>query len=200
MSTIRSVPHRAAAVLAVLTLAFALLAGGWPGNGAQKPFIHAELHSWIVLGWGRHLYVQIDAPPPYEDLSGRVEFTSIALRDDYDPSRDTSGRPRLGRMTIGRHLKPMIAEANDRLESVLTLTLSQARCLARDRIFASPYVLVTTNSNASMRRVLESCGCSVPMRLARSGGLLGEFPGIDVDPGPELPAREWARFGLTNAP
>jgi hypothetical protein len=47
---------------------------------------------------------------------------------------------------------------------------------------------------------MESCGLGLPRRVLNSGGVLGEFPGIDLDPGPEVPEGEWGVFGLAGTP
>lgn len=159
--------------------------------------VRAELRSWKVAGRARHLYLQVDAPPPYDELDGRVEFTSLALRRGYALDSDSSGQPRVGRMTIGEPLAPALGgDPGDRLEAVYTLTLEQAECVTRDRVFSAPYVLLGTNSNAGLRRTMESCGLGIPARVLQGGGMLGEFPGIETDPGEELPGAEWASFGL----
>jgi len=188
-------PRLSAVTFVALVITAALVAAQRPTH-APNAVITAELRSWVVAGWGRHLYLDITAPPPYEHLSGRVEFTTASLRLDYVQAQDATRIGRLARMTRGHHLAPIIAEPRDRLELRFTITPAQARCLQRDRVFAAPYVLLGTNSNAAMRRALESCGCSIPLRVAHSGGALGAFPGINIDPGPELPASRWAEFGI----
>ena len=57
------------------------------------------------------------------------------------------------------------------------------------------YLLSTVQE---MRQALESCGCTIPVRVARASGVLGEFPGINVEPGPELAIDQWRRFGITS--
>lgn len=159
----------------------------------------AELRSWVVAGRGRHLYLELRCPPPYEGLSGRVEFTSLSLRPDYVRRADASGSPRLARMAPGVHLGPPrgLAPAPDnRLVARFWLTPGQAACLQRQRVFSEAYVLLGPNSNSAMRHALESCGCGVPDAVLRGGGVLGEFPGIDTDPGEELPAWRWPLLGL----
>jgi len=197
--------HGTAILIALALLGAAAIGVGTSGilrsetaiSPDDTPCIRAELRSWVVIGWGRHLYLEILPTEGYEHLAGRVEFTSALLRDDYFPRRDQTGRPRIARMTIGEHLAPIMGvEPDDRLEHELLLTPSQARCLQKDRVYSAPYTLVTTNSSSGLRRAIESCGCAIPMRIASSGGVLGEFPGIDLSPGREIPADEWRRYGL----
>lgn len=165
---------------------------------APEVEIRAELRSWVVAGRGRHMYLQIFAPEPYEELSGRVEYTTVALRSDYEPWSDTSGAPRVGRMSRGRILCPLPfgPAADNRLEATYTLTVEQARILQRDRIFDQPYVLVGTNSSSGLRRVMEEAGLRLPEHVLRGGGVFGEFPGVQLSPGEELPPERWASHGL----
>lgn len=159
---------------------------------------HAELRSWIVAGQGRHLYLQIEAPPPHEHLSGRVEFTSAILRRDYALDRDPARMPRVARFRGPGHLgpPPFAPEPDHRLEATYTISIDQARCLQQDRVFEEAYVLVGANSNAGLRRTMESCGVPLPPGVIRSGGILGAFPGIDVDPGAEVEPARWPSFGI----
>ncbi len=161
--------------------------------------LHAELRSWVVAGRGRHLYLQIDALPHFPDLRPRVEFTSASLRWDYDPASDSTGRPRVARMTPGHTLAPppFAPLPDNRLEATYTLTIAQARALQRDRLFTEPYVLLGANSSSGLRRAMEAVGLTLPPRILRSAGILGEFPGIDIDPGPELNIEQWPSLGLT---
>lgn len=119
------------------------------------------------------------------------------MRTDYHYTRDATGRPRVGRMRGGRIGPPSIAGPPDnRLETVYELTMDQARCLQRDRVFEAEYVLVGANSNAAMRRVTSECGLILPERVRTGGGLLGEFPGIEFDVGAEIAPDEWAAHGV----
>ncbi|MBL8744928.1 MAG: hypothetical protein JNK58_01085 [Phycisphaerae bacterium] len=164
---------------------------------APAVICRAELRSWVVIGRGRHLYLQVECPPPYESLSGRIEFTSVMIRDDYRYTRDTTGQPRVGRMRGGTIRPPEFAGPPDnRLEAVYELTLDQVRCLRRDRMFEAVYMLVGPNSNAAMRRVTSECGITLPAAVIGGSGLLGEFPGIDAEVGAEVDFSEWARFGV----
>lgn len=169
-----------------------------PSSAAAEVKVKAELRSWVVVGRGRHLYLQIEAPPPNTDVSGRVEYTMVTLRSDYDPRADASGAPRLGRYRGPGHLRPpdFAPPPDNRLEATYILTIDQARCIQRDRIFEEPYILVGPNSNAGLRAAMESCGVPLPDRIKSSGGLLGEFPGIDFKAGDEIPRDQWRRYGL----
>lgn len=166
---------------------------------AQPVLCRAELRSWVVFGRGRHLYLEIECPPPHGELSGRVEFTSVMIRDDYRYTRDASGQPRVGAMRGGRVQPPSFAGPPDnRLEAMYQLTLEQVRRLRRDRVFEAAYMLVGPNSNAAMRRVTDECGVVLPPRVLGGIGLLGEFPGIDADVGAEVDPSEWGRFGVVS--
>jgi hypothetical protein len=173
-----------------------------PAPEAERGVVcRAELRSWIVAGRGRHMYLQIIAPEPFGELSGRIEYTTLALRKDYDPWTDTTGKPRIGRMTPGRALGPLAfgPPADNRLEARYELTVAQARALQRDRIFTEIYALLGANSSSGLRRTMEDAGLRMPDHILRAGGAMGEFPGVEFDPGPEIPRRDWATFGLKAA-
>lgn len=147
------------------------------------------------------MYLDVQCTPPYEELSGRIEFTSVMLRSDYRYTRDQTGRPRVGRMRGGRIVPPAIAGPPDnRYEAVYELTLEQVRNLQRDRIFDAEYVLVGPNSNAAMRRAITDCGLVLPERVAQGGGMMGEFPGVEFDVGAEIEPERWPGFGVVPAP
>lgn len=199
-------PGRAKATASAVVLALVAVACAWAALGLRRSsamgmgarvVCRGELRSWVVLGQGRHLYLQIECPPPLQALSGRVEFTSVMLRSDYRYTRDDSGRPRVGLMRGGIIRPPAFAAPPDnRLEAAYELTPEQVRCLRRDRVFEKAYVLVGANSNAAMRRVAQSCGVALPPWVLAGGGVLGEFPGIDADVGEEIAEEEWGRFGV----
>jgi len=67
--------------------------------------------------------------------------------------------------------------------------------LQRDRVFEFAYFLVGPNSNSAMRAACESCDVALPEAILAGGGVLGEFPGIDLDHGPEIPREEWVGLG-----
>lgn len=197
--------------LAALFATLALALGRTPGAQArtapakasapdaeQGVVCSAELRSWIVAGRGRHMYLQISAPEPFGELSGRIEFTSLALRQDYNPWSDTSKQPRIGRMTPGRTLGPLgFGPAPDnRLEAKYAISVAQARALQRDRVFTEAYALLGANSSSGLRRAMEDAGLSLPDHVLRAGGALGEFPGVEFDPGPEIPTGNWGALGL----
>lgn len=166
---------------------------------AQPPqpiLCRAELRSFIVAGRGRHLYLLIDCPDEYDQYDGRVEYTSAAMRSDYTAPTDRSGAARVAKMTAGRPLYPIIQNADDRFEAEFEITLDQAICLQQDRVFSERYALVGTNSSSGLRRVMEECGCEIPSRILNSGGVFGEFPGINKDPGRFLDRNLWPGFGI----
>jgi hypothetical protein len=187
--------------------AVALLVGAavwvWIGSVAggprqtSPPRVRAELRSWVVAGRGRHLYLEI-LPVNSAGAGGeRVEFTAAMLRRDYRYTRDRGGSPRVARMRGGPLNPPAFCGPPDnRLEATYELTPEQARCLARDRLFSTPYALLGANSNAGLRRVMSECGCALPPHVLAGGGWLGEFPGIDADVGEDVPETRWGEFGI----
>lgn len=192
-------------LFAALAGAMLVLAG--LGRAPGRPIVgEAELRSWVVAARGRHLYLDLVCRPPFRNLSGRIEFTTAALRRDYVPPRSARSAgpplpPRVARMSRGAHLRPPpFSEPRDRLEYRYRVTLDQARELQRDRLFSAPYELLGPNSNAAMRAVLESAGLRLPRRVLDGAGVLGEFPGIDASVGPEIPPARWAEHGLPGGP
>lgn len=176
--------------------------GGPASQAAPQPAAlecECELRSWVVAGRGRHLLLEIDCPEPLGELDGVVEFTSAALRSDYDASLDRSGAPRIARMTRGERLEPMLTRAGqpaERSEARWTIDPATAACLQRDRLFAAQYLLLGPNSNSAMASMLTACGLALPDAVAAGAGILGEFPGIDLDPGEAIPADRWRHFGV----
>lgn len=156
----------------------------------------AELRSFIVAGKGRHLYLLIDCPPGFDEYDGRVEYTTAAMRRDYTPPEDRSGAARVAKMSAGHPLYPIIENAQDRFEAEFEITLEQAICLQQDRVFTKRYALLGENSSSGLRRTLELCDCEMPSRIVASGGIFGEFPGIDRDPGPVLDRDRWPDYGI----
>jgi len=197
-------PTAAAVVSAVLAVAcappssrIAPVALGPEGGDTpgQRPACSCELRSWVVAGHGRHLLLDIDCPPPFEALTGVVEFANTAMREDFDWTRDPLGAPRIARMTPGVRIRSALGEAPERVEARWTLSPSVAACLQRDRVFAFAYFLVGPNSNSAMRAACESCDVHLPEAVLTSGGLLGEFPGVERSPGDELPRDQWTIAG-----
>ena len=166
----------------------------------QPVLCRAELRSFVVAGKGRHLYLLIDCPPEYDEFDGRVEYTTAAMRRDYTAPDDRSGAARVAKMTAGRPLLPIIENARDRFEAEYEITLEQAICLQQDRVFMARYALLGENSSSGLRRTLELCDCDMPSRILAGGGILGEFPGIDKDPGRLLDRELWPAFGVEGEP
>lgn len=186
--------------LPVLILAMALTsvlgATLWRGGPGARPTIRAELRSWVVAGRGRHLFLQIEAPAPNGGTMPRIEFTNASLRRDYRAPSDPALGGRVCRMNAGLPLHPVFGEADNRIEAVYWLTAHQFEELTRDRVWSAGYSLLGTNSNSGMARVLKDVGLSLPPRVRDGGGILGEFPGIDRDPGPEIQRSQWERYGI----
>lgn len=169
--------------------------------GAPAADCACEVRSWVVAGRGRHMFARIDCPTEHDELDTVVEFTTAAMRRDFVAPPDlATNPPRLARMNRGVRVRPAFAEPDNRLEATYRVTADQARRLERDRVFDAPYVLVGRNSNSALRSALEDIGLTLPRRVLDGGGLLGEFPGVDLSPGPEIPPRRWAEVGLPRGP
>jgi hypothetical protein len=164
-----------------------------------RPTIRAELRSWIVAGRGRHLYLTIFPSTPNAKPE-RIEFGSTAQRTDYRGPKDFTKAARVARMTPGVILSPILAAPDNRLEAEYWLTEVQANILRRDRVFSAPYELTARNSNAAMARALKDAGLALPTRVAQGAGLLGEFPGINLDPGKDIAPSHWSEYGVTPQP
>lgn len=201
-TSLRTATACSAASLALLAVLSACEPAAAPlaASTALPVLCQVELRSWVVAGRGRHLYLTCDCPDGYEHLEDRIEFTSAALREDFEPSRATDGLFRIARMTPGRHLGPMLAPPDNRFEAAWTLPVSTIERLQRDRVFALEYRLLGPNSNSAMRAVLEDADIPLPDRIATSGGMLGEFPGMELSPGEELPPSLWPEAGIAKSP
>lgn len=159
------------------------------------------LSSWRVAGRGRHLHLDIDCPDEFDHLDGRVEFTSATLRSDFDASLlAPADRPALVRMTPGRTLASWTDDPQPRLEAEYEVDVTVAAWLQRDIAFEADYVLVGTNSNSAMRAVMQRAGLAPPDRVRNGAGILGEFPGIDRNPGGEVDPSTWREIGLPMGP
>ncbi|MEM1166822.1 MAG: hypothetical protein AAGI30_11090 [Planctomycetota bacterium] len=168
----------------------------------ERPVCRAELRSWVVALRGRHLYLDLRCAEPFAHLSGRVEYTEARLRQGWVPQPGQTASGPLIRMSRSAHLRPppSIGTEDNRFEAEYRLTLAQARCLQADRLYTEPYRLVGTNSTSALRAAMETCGCALPEHVVASGGLLGEFPGVWADAGPEVSSQEWALYGFPGGP
>lgn len=199
-------PHRSyrrfvpAIALGLLTLL--AVVGAWRGERPRllPRVVHAELRSWIVAGHARHLFLDLSSPRE-PSVIGRIEYSTVMHRADYRYTLDSTGVPRIGRVQGGVLSPPpgIAPPPDNRVEASYDITLEEARALQRDRVFAKPYVLLGANSNAALRRVMERCGMVLPAHVVNSSGVFGEFPGIDADPGEELPQSRWEGFGVVAA-
>jgi len=147
------------------------------------------------------MVIDIDCPGAFDDLDGVVEFTTAAYRDDYHPALDQAEAPRIARMTRGVRLQPFVTPGDagfpgERVEASWAITPETARCLQRDRLFTNRYALLGPNSNSAMAAVLGLCGLDAPDAVLDGAGVFGEFPGVDLEPGKEIPRAEWAAFGI----
>ena len=171
------------------------------GSGARNEYrCSCELRSWIVAGRGRHLLLEIDCPEPFDEFTGVIEFGAAMLRSDYQPPRDTQRANRLAMMLPGERVLPVFGSGVERVEARWEITPEQAGALGRDRLFESQYVLLGANSNAAMRAILEDSGLDLPAHVAGGGGMLGEFPGVNIHPGAEIEPARWDLFGLPDGP
>jgi hypothetical protein len=166
---------------------------------SESRVCRAELRSWVVAGKGRHLFLDIDCPEPDSDLSGIVEFANTQFRDDFDWHVDRDGPALNSRMEQGVRVRPAVGEPDNRLEATYSLTLAEAECLLHDRLFSRPYALLGPNSNSAMRAVCDECDIELPKRVLAGSGWLGEFPGINMSPGEEIPRAQWSKFGAIGA-
>jgi hypothetical protein len=174
--------------------AAAIVRAGASGDGEAT--CACQLRSWIVAGQGRHLYVDVDCPETRDDLDGVVEFTSTELRTDYRATDDPERDGRIARMTPGVRLEPVVGDGQERVEAQWDLSVAQAEALQRDRLFALRYHLLGPNSNSAMRRVLLDAGVKLPAWMLDEGGPFGQFPGIGLEPGQEIPRGVWGEFGV----
>jgi len=168
-------------------------------DSSQTRVCRAELRSWVVAGKGRHLFLDIDCQAPNNDVSGIVEFANTQFRGDFDWHVDRDGPPLNSRMEQGVRVRPGYGVPDNRLEATYSLTLEQAKCLLHDRLFSRPYALLGPNSNSAMHVVCEECDVALPERVLAGSGWLGEFPGINMSPGEEIPRAQWSDFGAIGA-
>ena len=159
-----------------------------------------ELRSWVVFGRARHLYALLECPPEHPHAGGPIEFTSELKRTDL--RRPLRHKARLARMTPGYRLRPALSWTrddfpHDQLEGRYTITAEQAQRLARDGYFPEPYRLLSSNSNAAMRWVMEDIGLTLPEHVLGSGGTLGRYPGVNTAVGELTP---WPDAGVSEEP
>lgn len=181
-------------------------------DAANLPLCTCHLKSWIVIGEARHLFIEIETPPEYAHLAGRVEFTNITLRADYHHPEDYPQWRRsaaalapglVGKMSRGHHLGPILrppdGDIGERTEATWPITPAQAAILQRDRVWQTPYVLLGPNSNTAARAALESIDLELPESLIAEARE-GRFPGLLMSLDEDLPREVWARHGLPNGP
>lgn len=169
----------------------------------EDPEAHAlvEIRSWVVAGRGRHMYAQITAPPGHEHLSTIVEYTGAFARRGYTPPEDRGRADRIVKVARGDRVYPFLDIPMDhRLEAVYWLPLDAVRELQRDRAFTGRYALLGPNSSSGLRAAFESAGVPLPNALRASGGVWGEFPGVEFPPGDELAPEVWREHGFRVGP
>ncbi len=141
-------------------------------------------------------------PPTAAEVqqAARIEYWRTGIRDGYAPPSDDSLADRIAKVQAGTAVRPMLGPADNRLEAAYLVTPAQARELARDRVFESRYLLLGPNSTSALRAAFRSAGLDLPAHVVAGRGVLGEFPGVDIDPGPEIAADGWSRVGLPQGP
>lgn len=167
----------------------------------ERRVCSAELRSWVVALRGRHLYLQIDCPPAFDHLDGRVEYTEARLRPGWvrQPAQSVSG-PLVRMSRAGRIAPPAFGVEDNRFEASYRISIRQAECLQRDRLYDEPYRLLASNSTSGLRAAMASCGCEMPEHVRRGGGALGEFPGVEASAGAEVPPQDWSGYGFPSGP
>jgi len=147
------------------------------------------------------MYARITAPPGHEHLSTVVEYTGAFARRGYTSPADPARRDRIVKVARGDRVGPFLnIPPDNRLEAVYWLPLDAARNLQRDRAFEARYALLGPNSSSGLRAAFESSGVPLPASLRDAGGAFGQFPGVDMTPGAELPAGRWPDYGFTSGP
>lgn len=141
-------------------------------------------------------------PPTAAEVqqAARIEYWRTGIRDGYAPPSDDNLADRIAKVQAGTAVRPMLGPADNRLEAAYLVTPAQARELARDRVFQSRYLLLGPNSTSALRAAFRSAGLDLPAHVVAGRGVLGEFPGVDIDPGPEIAAEGWSRVGLPQGP
>ena len=67
-------------------------------------------------------------------------------------------------------------------------------------MFAERYILLGPNSTSGLRAAFLAAGLDFPAHVLLGRGVLGEFPGVDLEPGAEIPGERWSDFGLRDGP
>ena len=134
--------------------------------------VDAELRSWIVAGWGRHLRLDVAQGCGQGPVS--IEYTD--------------GEPHLGRPSIvswvtefpEARIRDGRAElANTRLEARYRLGRQARECVRRGREYPNDYQLFGPNSSSGLRATLTGCQLPLPDHVPGRGGALESFPGVD---------------------
>lgn len=138
----------------------------------ERCLVEAELRSWIVAGWGRHL--RLDVGPGCGQGPASIEYTD--------------GQPFLGRPSIvsfvtevpEARIRDGRAElADTRLEARYRLGEQARECVRRGREYPNRYRLFGPNSSSGLRATLSACQLPLPRHVPGQGGALESFPGID---------------------
>ncbi len=192
----------AASVLVLALAAIGMLAAvsSTPPDDPD-PLALVEIRSWVVAGRGRHMYAQITSPPGHEHLSTIVEYTGAFARTGYAPPSDRARADRIVKVARGDRVHPFLdIPMDNRLEAVYWLPVETIEELQRDRAFTGRYSLLGPNSSSGLRAAFESSGVPLPASLRASGGVWGEFPGVELAPGEELAPDQWRDHGFSVGP
>jgi predicted small secreted protein len=145
---------------------------------SQSCRVDAELKSWIVAGWGRHLRLDLEGGcgTPAQSL----EFTNT---QDYGlgPGITSVLSVDPGTRISNRHRFP-----GERSEGRYRFDRRTVACVTAPRNYEGPYRLFGPNSSSGLHAAMAECGIPLPSHVPGSGGALESFPGVDHDPGPQL--------------
>lgn len=151
--------------------------------------VEAELRSWVVMGWGRHL--RLDAGGGCGTRPFSVEYA------DAQPAMGLTGVVGFGNVDLENRIRaPGGHRPSERVEARYELTRATAECLAELRLYPEAYRLTGPNSSSAMRATLAECGLPLPAHVAGAGGWLESFPGVEHDPGRVRVAGPPEDFGL----
>lgn len=160
-----------------------------PSATAVECTIPAELRSWVVVGNGRHLRLDVDGGCGLKPFS--VEFADASV------SLDRSGVLGFGEVDTTRRIRPAGAgPIHERVEARYELTTSQAERVSHFRVYEHPYRLTGPNSSSALRAAMEASDIPIPPHIPGHGGVLSSFPGVDADPGRLVIDGPVERFGL----
>lgn len=141
-------------------------------TSGESCLVDAELRSWIVAGWGRH--IRLDVEPGCGQGGFSVEYTDgerflgrpsiVSFVTETPEARIRDGRAEL---------------ADTRLEARYRLGPQARECVRRGREYPNRYRLFGPNSSSGLRATLSACQLPLPPHVPGQGGALESFPGVD---------------------